>query len=82
MIEHRGAATTRTLDTIFHGSVNGNRRAVTVPRSSKAHEGTCCSERCQHPRKVVAQDLVLTKEGKVEAYRTKLTVSFKYEGGH
>ena len=31
---------------------------------------------------VVAQDLVLTKEGKVEAYRTKLTVSFKYEGGH
>ena len=31
---------------------------------------------------VVAQDLVLTKDGKVEAYRTKLTVSFKYQGGH
>ena len=31
---------------------------------------------------VVAQDLVLTKDGKVEAYRTKLTVSFKYEGGN
>jgi flavin-binding protein dodecin len=31
---------------------------------------------------VVAPDLVLTKDGKVEAYRTNLTVSFKYEGGH
>jgi hypothetical protein len=30
---------------------------------------------------VVEQDLVIT-EGKVEAYRTKLKVSFKYEGGH
>jgi dodecin len=30
---------------------------------------------------VVAQDLVIT-DGKVEAYRTKLSVSFKYEGGH
>jgi flavin-binding protein dodecin len=30
---------------------------------------------------VVTQDLVLSKDGKVEAYRTKLTVSFKYEGG-
>ena len=30
---------------------------------------------------VVAQDLVIT-DGKVEAYRTKLKVSFKYEGGH
>ncbi len=28
---------------------------------------------------VVAQDLVIT-DGKVEAYRTKLSVSFKYEG--
>jgi flavin-binding protein dodecin len=31
---------------------------------------------------VEAQDLVLTADGKVEAYRTKLKVSFKYEGGH
>jgi flavin-binding protein dodecin len=30
---------------------------------------------------VIAQDLVIT-DGKVEAYRTKLKVSFKYEGGH
>jgi flavin-binding protein dodecin len=30
---------------------------------------------------VVEQDLVITN-GKVEAYRTKLKVSFKYEGGH
>ncbi len=30
---------------------------------------------------VMAQDLVIT-DGKVEAYRTKLKVSFKYEGGH
>jgi flavin-binding protein dodecin len=30
---------------------------------------------------VVAQDLVITN-GKVEAYRTKLKVSFKYEGSH
>ncbi len=29
---------------------------------------------------VVEQDLVL-ENGKVEAYRTKLNVSFKYEGG-
>jgi dodecin len=29
---------------------------------------------------VVEQDLVIT-DGKVEAYRTKLKVSFKYEGG-
>jgi flavin-binding protein dodecin len=29
---------------------------------------------------VVAQDIVL-ENGKVEAYRTKLNVSFKYEGG-
>jgi flavin-binding protein dodecin len=28
---------------------------------------------------VIAQDLVIT-DGKVEAYRTKLSVSFKYEG--
>lgn len=28
---------------------------------------------------VIAQDLVIT-DGKVEAYRTKLKVSFKYEG--
>jgi flavin-binding protein dodecin len=31
---------------------------------------------------VMAQDLVISAEGKVEAYRTKLSVSFKYEGGH
>jgi len=31
---------------------------------------------------VLAQDLVISSEGKVEAYRTKLSVSFKYEGGH
>jgi flavin-binding protein dodecin len=31
---------------------------------------------------VMAQDLVLSADGKVEAYRTKLKVSFKYEGGH
>ncbi len=31
---------------------------------------------------VMAQDLVISSEGKVEAYRTKLSVSFKYEGGH
>ena len=30
---------------------------------------------------VVQQDLVITADGKVEAYRTKLKVSFKY-GGH
>jgi flavin-binding protein dodecin len=30
---------------------------------------------------VVEQDLVIT-DGKVEAYRTKLKVSFKYEGHH
>jgi dodecin len=30
---------------------------------------------------VLEQDLVIT-DGKVEAYRTKLKVSFKYEGGH
>jgi dodecin len=29
---------------------------------------------------VVQQDLVIT-DGKVEAYRTKLNISFKYEGG-
>jgi flavin-binding protein dodecin len=31
---------------------------------------------------VMAQDLVISDKGKVEAYRTKLSVSFKYEGGH
>ena len=31
---------------------------------------------------VMAQDLVISANGKVEAYRTKLKVSFKYEGGH
>jgi len=31
---------------------------------------------------VMAQDLVISSDGKVEAYRTKLSVSFKYEGGH
>jgi len=31
---------------------------------------------------VIAQDLVISADGKVEAYRTKLSVSFKYEGGH
>ena len=31
---------------------------------------------------VIAQDLVVTSDGKVEAYRTKLSISFKYEGGH
>ena len=30
---------------------------------------------------VLEQDLVIT-DGKVGAYRTKLKVSFKYEGGH
>jgi flavin-binding protein dodecin len=30
---------------------------------------------------VVAQDLVIT-DGKVEAYRAKVKVSFKYEGHH
>jgi flavin-binding protein dodecin len=30
---------------------------------------------------VVEQDLVIAN-GKVEAYRTKLSISFKYEGGH
>ena len=30
---------------------------------------------------IVQQDLVIT-DGKVEAYRTKLKVSFKYEGSH
>jgi dodecin len=29
---------------------------------------------------VVAQDLVITADGHVEAYRTKLSVSFKYQG--
>jgi flavin-binding protein dodecin len=31
---------------------------------------------------VMAQDLVISTDGKVEAYRTKLSISFKYEGGH
>jgi flavin-binding protein dodecin len=31
---------------------------------------------------VMAQDLVISADGKVEAYRTKLSISFKYEGGH
>jgi dodecin len=31
---------------------------------------------------VLAQDVVISAEGKVEAYRTKLSISFKYEGGH
>ncbi len=31
---------------------------------------------------VIAQDLIISDDGKVEAYRTKLKVSFKYEGGH
>ncbi len=31
---------------------------------------------------VIAQDLIISADGKVEAYRTKLSVSFKYEGGH
>jgi flavin-binding protein dodecin len=31
---------------------------------------------------VMAQDLVISADGKIEAYRTKLSVSFKYEGGH
>jgi flavin-binding protein dodecin len=31
---------------------------------------------------VMAQDLVISADGKVEAFRTKLSVSFKYEGGH
>jgi flavin-binding protein dodecin len=31
---------------------------------------------------VMAQDVVISAEGKVEAYRTKLSISFKYEGGH
>ena len=30
---------------------------------------------------VLAQDLVIT-DGKVDAYRTKIKVSFKYEGHH
>jgi len=30
---------------------------------------------------VIEQDLVIT-DGKVEAYRAKLKVSFKYEGSH
>jgi len=30
---------------------------------------------------VVEQDLVI-KDGKVDAYRTKVQISFKYEGGH
>ncbi len=30
---------------------------------------------------VVTQDLVIT-DGKVEAYRTKVSLSFKYEGSH
>jgi hypothetical protein len=28
---------------------------------------------------VVAQDITLTADGKVESYRTKLRISFKYE---
>lgn len=31
---------------------------------------------------VIAHDLVVSADGKAEAYRTKLSVSFKYEGGH
>ncbi|MBI1252044.1 MAG: transporter [Alphaproteobacteria bacterium] len=29
---------------------------------------------------VVAQDITLSEKGDIEAYRTKLRVSFKYEG--
>ena len=31
---------------------------------------------------VMAQDVVISADGKVEAFRTKLSISFKYEGGH
>lgn len=30
---------------------------------------------------VIAQDISLSADGKIEAYRTKLRVSFKYEQG-
>ena len=30
---------------------------------------------------VVAQDIALSADGKIEAYRTKLRISFKYEQG-
>jgi flavin-binding protein dodecin len=46
--------------------------AAAIERASK-------SLRDQRVAQVVEQDLVIEK-GKVEAYRTKLKVSFKYEG--
>lgn len=56
VIEHRGAAATSTLDTIFHGRVNRNRGAVAVPRSSKAGAVTCRSKRRQHFRPHTVED--------------------------
>ncbi len=46
---------------------------VAVERASKSLRDLRVAE-------VVEQDLVI-ENGKVEAYRTKLNVSFKYEGG-
>ena len=47
--------------------------AAAIGRASKSLRDLRVAE-------VVEQDLVIEK-GKVEAYRTKLKVSFKYEGG-
>jgi flavin-binding protein dodecin len=47
--------------------------AAAVKRASKSLRELRVAE-------VVAQDLTIDKTGKVEAYRVKLKVSFKYEG--
>ncbi|HEY6519145.1 MAG TPA: dodecin family protein [Roseiarcus sp.] len=46
--------------------------AAAIERASKSLRDLCVAQ-------VLEQDLVI-EDGKVEAYRTKLKVSFKYEG--
>jgi hypothetical protein len=49
-------------------------RRITVPSTLRRSRDRPVAE-------VVSQDLVIT-DGKVEAYRAKVKVSFKYEGHH
>ena len=56
----------------------------TSPKSWEEAARTAVERAAQHLRElrvaeVVEQDIVIT-DGKVEAYRTKVKVSFKYEG--
>ena len=55
------------------GNPGRRRRGLAVERAGQ-------SLRDMRVAEVVEQDLVI-ENGKVEAYRTKLKVSFKYEGG-